>query len=59
MFSESIYIRVIALLNSYVEVEVTQTIPGVSAIRFRFAEEQMTRTTSVVFQVYCALVHNL
>ena len=27
-----IYIRVIALINSYVEVEVTSTIPGVSAI---------------------------
>ena len=29
----NIYIRMIALLNSYVEVEVTHTIPGVSAIQ--------------------------
>ena len=49
----------IARLNSYVEVEVMHTIPGVSAIRFGCAEEQMARTTIVVLQVYCVLVSNL
>ena len=55
-YSQKIYIRIIALLNSYVEVEVTHTIPGVSAIRFGRAEVQMARATIVVLQVHCALV---
>ena len=38
--------RILSERNSYVEVEVTHTIPGVSAIRFRCAEEQMVKTTS-------------
>ena len=49
----------IALLNAYVEVEVTHTIPGVSAIHSGCAEEQMARTMNVVLQVRCVLVPNL
>ena len=50
----NIYICTIALLNFYVEVEVTHTIPGVVC-----AEEQMTRTMTMVLQVRCVLVPNL
>lgn len=35
-----IYVRMIALLNSYVEVEVTSTIPGVSAINLDVPRNQ-------------------
>ena len=59
MFSESLSICMIALLDSYMEVDVTRAIPGVSAIRSGCAEEQMARITTVVLQVRCVLVPNL
>ena len=52
-------ICIIALLNSYMEVEVTHAVPGVSVIPSGYAEEQMARTMIVVLQVRCVLVPNL